>query len=154
MATTRKTDDVVERGVEQTADVVGGAAVKALDQLGREKEAVERDLVQTRNDLQTEKNQRASERASLQQENRRLQEIVDVLQHPKRAAKLTSAEGSLEYAISYLYAVAVGGPAAELRNTVNQVGRHLDTEGLAKFKDMTRRLRGAAEALDQEATAL
>ena len=92
-----------------------------------------------------------SERATHTQEIKRLQDLVSHLQHPAPLrAEPTTSRQALALIITKLEAVAIGGAAADLRQTVHAATAHLSHEDKQEVQGFAGRLRSAAEAVDQE----
>lgn len=88
-------------------------------------------------------------------EVKRLNDIIVVLLEKRRSVpRLTSPEEALEYIISHFETVAVGGSAAEIRLAVHKSAECLNMDQRNVLRDYVMRLRGAAEAAEQEAVTL
>ena len=103
----------------------------------------------------TKYNAQVSE-ASLNQELSRLRDVILSLQSGMKVTTvdLKLPDSCLAAIIKQLQDVAIGGPAASLRQIVHDVADNLDREGKATLREYAVRLRGAAEAVEQETSTL
>lgn len=92
-------------------------------------------------------------------EKQRLESVIETLQgninkRADRSVLVNTPVCCLEAIIAEMQAVAVGGSAATLRQTVHSVAGLLTTDAKNTLKEYTTRLRGAAEAVEQEVSTL
>ena len=98
-----------------------------------------------------------SERSAHKQEMQRMTEMVEHLQKREHGStpmtamqRPTTPETALRMIITHLEAVAVGGAATDLRQAVATSVVLLSRTEKVKLAEYVSRLRGAAEAVDQE----
>lgn len=151
---TKRSNENLEKVVGQALDVIDVAAAGAITQLKERIALLDQDNHALRKKME-------ADAAAHNDEVLRLDALADNLQAQLRDARrgnhtltLDTPENCLAVVIGQLQAVAVGGAASVLRQTVNAVGRGLGREDRAKLKEYMTRLRGAAEAAEQEAGTL
>ena len=114
------------------------------------------ELDTVKDDLATEKHNAQAAASIHQREVSRLQDVILSLQTGMKVTTvdLKLPDSCLAAIIKQLQDVAIGGPAASLRQIVHDVADNLDREGKATLREYAVRLRGAAEAVEQETSTL
>ena len=127
----------------------------------QERQRLEDQVSALTDELESAKRTAESLASSHKSEVRRLEQLVEHLQGQLHSSSrvvhktvTATPETCLAMIITKLQEVAVGGPAADLRLTVHQVAAQIDRDGCVILKEYTSRLRGAADAVDQEAATL
>jgi len=144
---------------EQEA-VTGASSTTANQEL----EAAQARAASLTDELASAKRNAEAVEFSHKNEIRRLEQLVETLQgqlhnnagkqkQNEPAAPVTPVS-CLATIIAKLQEVAIGGAAADLRLTVHHVAAQITREDCVILKEYTSRLRGAADAVDQEAATL
>jgi chromosome segregation ATPase len=127
-----------------------------VDAAGEEVIRLTAKLEQAEDDLAAEKHNAQAAASTHQREVSRLQDVITSLRTGMKVTTvdLKSPDSCLAAIIKQLQDVAIGGPAASLRQIVHDVADNLDHEGKATLREYAVRLRGAAEAVEQETSTL
>jgi hypothetical protein len=127
-----------------------------VDAAGEEVIRLTAKLEQAEDDLATEKHNAQAAASTHRREVLRLQDVITSLQTGMKVTTvdLESPVSCLAAIIKQLQDVAIGGPAASLRQIVHDVADNLDHEGKSTLREYAVRLRGAAEAVEQETSTL
>ena len=106
-------------------------------------------------DLQMEKKARAAEQDEHLAEVKQLNDVIVQLQGKRnKPAGMATPEEALNYIIGFFETVAVGGSATGMRQAVHDAAAKLDRAQRTKLREYVLRLRGAAEAAEQETATL